>query len=62
MIDAPRRIREGERVNYRTLAILGSSIFLGASVAIMWMNAPILPTIIGAGLTGAYLYWRQTKG
>ena len=49
-------------MDHRKAAILGSSIVLGVSVAIMWMGAPIIPAVLGGALTGAYLYWRSTKG
>ncbi|HSP97761.1 MAG TPA: hypothetical protein VL049_11020 [Candidatus Dormibacteraeota bacterium] len=48
-------------MSHRQLAILGSSIVLGTSVAIMWLHAPILPAVIGAVVAGAFLYWRATK-
>jgi hypothetical protein len=43
------------------IAIIGSSIVLGTSVAIMWMGAPIIPAVIGALAAGAFLYWRASK-
>jgi hypothetical protein len=62
LIDWPPRFRHVHRVDHRKIAILGSSIVLGTSIAIMWMGAPIIPAIIGAAVMGAYLFWRATKG
>jgi UDP-N-acetylmuramyl pentapeptide phosphotransferase/UDP-N-acetylglucosamine-1-phosphate transferase len=41
-----------------TQIILGSMI-IGVCLALMWFNAPIVPTLLGAVGAGGLLYWRS---
>lgn len=38
-----------------------ASAILAVMAMVIWLGAPIVPTVIGAAIAGAYVYWRDTR-
>jgi hypothetical protein len=41
--------------------LIGASVLISMVIALVWLQAPVVPAILGAGATGTLLYLRRRR-
>ncbi|MBX3023604.1 hypothetical protein KF840_01710 [bacterium] len=59
-VDSPPWLGHQRRMEHPARFAIASAI-LAVMAMIIWLGAPIVPTVIGAALAGYYVYWRDTR-
>jgi hypothetical protein len=45
----------------RSMQLIGASIAIGMTVAVLWFRAPLVPALIGAAGAGVVMYMRARR-